>query len=85
MKNKKCKESLGEARISQLREVAAKESRDKRQSRYVEKGGHSAHQSRYVKSGGHTRAQADHINRKRTSDYDLVKNDQNVDDYNPVF
>ena len=117
LRNKKCKESLGEARISELREIAAKESSSKcrsryvkkgghsaSQSRYVEKGGHSAHQSRYVekgghsasqsryvasgghsnaqsnyvKSGGHAHAQADHLNRKRTSDYDLVKKDQNA-------
>merc|ERR1711973_1022946 len=82
--------------------MAAKESRDRRQSKYVESGGHSAHQSRYVKSGGHSKAQsnyvksgghsnaqsnyvksggnaqADHLNRKRTSDYDLVKKDQNA-------
>merc|ERR1711973_504131 len=61
LRNKKCKESLGEARISELRENAAKESRNRCQSRYVESGGHSAHQSRYVKSGGHANAQSNYV------------------------
>ena len=78
LKKKKCRESLGEARISELREIAAKEAKSNYQSKYIATGSHKLAQKKFVESGGNAKAQAKYTARKRVSDYDEMKKSQNA-------
>ena len=69
LRNKRCKGSLGEAKISELRKIAAKESRNNSQSKYIATGGHDLAQKKYVESGRNRAVQAKYLESKRKEDY----------------
>ena len=76
LRNKRCKGSLGEAKISELRKIAAKESRNNSQSKYIATGGHDLAQKKYVESGRNRAVQAKYLERKRVEDYDANRKRQ---------
>ena len=63
LRNQRCKGSLGEAKISELRKIAAKKS-------------HGLAQKKYVESGRNRAVQAKYLERKRNEDYDANKKRQ---------
>ena len=76
LRNQRCKGSLGEAKISELRKIAAKESRNNSQSKYIATGGHDLAQKKYVESGRNRAVQAKYLERKRVEDYDANRKRQ---------
>ena len=76
LRNQRCKGSLGEAKVSELRKIAAKESRNNSQSKYIATGGHDLAQKKYVESGRNRAVQAKYLERKRVEDYDANRKRQ---------